>query len=50
MTIDLTAPVPHATHTCDECHRAAELFRLIGRTVVTPAAALCRDCFARNHG
>ena len=45
MTIDLTGPVPHVEHSCDECHKPAPLYRLIGTTV-----ALCKECFARRHG
>jgi ribosomal protein S14 len=45
MTIDLTGPVPKVVHTCDECTRQSELYRLIGTTI-----ALCRSCFARKHG
>jgi hypothetical protein len=45
MTIDLTGPVPQVLATCDHCSGVGRLYRLIGTHV-----ALCRTCFAKQHG
>ncbi|MCW2598392.1 MAG: hypothetical protein JWM02_221 [Frankiales bacterium] len=45
MTIDLTGPVPQVLEGCDHCSSVGRLYRLIGTQV-----ALCRGCFAKQHG
>jgi ribosomal protein S14 len=45
MTIDLTGPVPQVVSSCDHCGSFGRLYRLIGTHI-----ALCRGCFARQHG